>query len=174
VLEHNPGGRYLGIDQSQGNSLLCRHRYGTHDNIDFAVADAAAPPSDDASVDIALSVEAIHQFTNAQRFCKEMARVLRPGGRLLIAGIWSAIESPDKVLAQCGFELEAYRDITANVVASLEQTAKERRALVSNSQCIPAHRIPALMSWAGGHGYSVHSELSTGSLTYRCYRLIRF
>lgn len=172
VLEQLPETLYLGVDVSRGNLRLCRHRLGPRREAGFVVADAASLPVRNASVDIALSIEAIHHFTDAERFYQEMARVLRPGGHLLIAGLWPAGESAEGSFARHGLELVEGRDITANVVASLDRTGEERRALVESIGS-PQHLLPGVMGWAGVPGYGAHTGLSAGSLTYMRYRLIR-
>jgi demethylmenaquinone methyltransferase/2-methoxy-6-polyprenyl-1,4-benzoquinol methylase len=48
------------------------------------LADAAALPLADASCDGALCLDALHHFRDPRRALREVARVLRPGGRLVI------------------------------------------------------------------------------------------
>ena len=52
--------------------------------VSFERADAEALPFADASFDVVTSRIAPHHFPNPQRFVREVARVLRPGGRFLL------------------------------------------------------------------------------------------
>jgi len=60
-----------------------RKRHGA-ENVLFVVADAAALPFEDASFDTAAIARSIHHMPDPSIILREMARVLRPGGRLLI------------------------------------------------------------------------------------------
>lgn len=50
----------------------------------FVTGDAAALPFEDAAFDLVLSTFSLHHWTDAKSGLNEMARVLRPGGRVLI------------------------------------------------------------------------------------------
>lgn len=64
---------------------------GVH-NARFQVADAEALPFPDGSFDLVTSRRAAHHFPNIRRAMAEMARVLRPGGRLGISDMTSPLE----------------------------------------------------------------------------------
>jgi SAM-dependent methyltransferase len=53
--------------------------------ITWVVGDAGALPCPDASQDVVLAVECIFHFPSRERFLAEAARVLRPGGRLVLS-----------------------------------------------------------------------------------------
>lgn len=53
-------------------------------NVDFKLADAEALPFDDAAFDLVTCRIAPHHFPDAPRFVREGARVLKPGGLLLV------------------------------------------------------------------------------------------
>ncbi len=55
--------------------------------LDVHHVDALKTPFEDNSFDFALSVNVIHHLAQPLRFFKEMARILRPGGRLIVQDV---------------------------------------------------------------------------------------
>jgi SAM-dependent methyltransferase len=53
-------------------------------NVSFELADAEQLPFADASFDVVTTRIAPHHFPNPQQYVREVARVLRPGGRFLL------------------------------------------------------------------------------------------
>jgi ArsR family transcriptional regulator len=53
-------------------------------NLEFRLGDLEAPPITDSSVDLALFSQALHHAQKPARAVAEAARILRPGGRLVI------------------------------------------------------------------------------------------
>jgi ubiquinone/menaquinone biosynthesis C-methylase UbiE len=56
-------------------------------NLEFACADAGALPFADASLDIALCGYALHHLLEPFQVIREMARVVRPGGRVAVVDL---------------------------------------------------------------------------------------
>ncbi|MCC6909429.1 MAG: class I SAM-dependent methyltransferase [Phycisphaerales bacterium] len=74
---------YLGVDASEG--MLARARARTDDaRARWCVAELAAVPEPDASRDVALVVLVLEHVHDLAPVCAELARLLRPGGRLRI------------------------------------------------------------------------------------------
>jgi len=53
-------------------------------NLEYRLGDIEAVPLEDASVDLALLSQALHHAQNPQRAVDEAARIVRPGGRVLV------------------------------------------------------------------------------------------
>jgi SAM-dependent methyltransferase len=72
----------VGVDASR--SLVAAARE-LDPSMDIRLADAAALPLDDASVDLAIAFMSLHDVEAMPTAVREIARVLEPGGRLCLA-----------------------------------------------------------------------------------------
>jgi ubiquinone/menaquinone biosynthesis C-methylase UbiE len=98
-LDASRGGKAVGVDLWQaedlsGNSpaatLNNAQVEGVGDRVEVKTGDARKLPFADASFDVVLSSVALHNIYNAgerQQAIREIARVLKPGGRVLIVDI---------------------------------------------------------------------------------------
>ena len=75
-------------------------------NIRFVQGDAEFLPFADGAFDIVISRLAFHHFTDPKRCFTEMARVLRPGSKLVIIDM----ETAEEALRQTEDETETMRD----------------------------------------------------------------
>lgn len=81
------GGRVVGIDLSDGMLLTARRyaeRAGLAGRVDFHCMDAESLEISDSSFDAVVSLFALLHFPNPSVALKEMRRVLRPGGQLVL------------------------------------------------------------------------------------------
>lgn len=172
LLDARPQLHYVGLDLSAEHVRVCRDRFDGGRSAHFIQADATRLPVADASFDAAFSVEAVHHFEPADRFYREVARVVRPGGWFLLAGLWRPGQEPADALGTLGFRVIERADITPNVVASLAHTSDQRKRLIESLD-LPARFHPLLLSWAGVRGYGAYESLASGALVYVRYRLRR-
>jgi demethylmenaquinone methyltransferase/2-methoxy-6-polyprenyl-1,4-benzoquinol methylase len=77
----HPGGRVIGVDFSPG--MLQRAR-GSEPEVEFRQGDVTRLPEADASVDAVTIGFGLRNLVNRDVALREMRRVLRPGGRLVI------------------------------------------------------------------------------------------
>lgn len=82
-----PGAALVGVDVSFGMLRVARERLGGE--AELVQAGAEALPFADASFDVVASVSALHFFADPLRALRGIARVLRPGGRLVLTD-WCA------------------------------------------------------------------------------------
>lgn len=84
-----PTGRAIGIDMTP--SMIERARAGAKaaglSNVEIRQGGAEALPVEDGSVDVVISNGVLNLTTDKPKAFGEIARVLRPGGRLLLADI---------------------------------------------------------------------------------------
>jgi demethylmenaquinone methyltransferase / 2-methoxy-6-polyprenyl-1,4-benzoquinol methylase len=89
-----PGGEVLGSDFSEGMLDRARAKAGTVAGIAFEWADAMALPYADASFDAATVGFGARNFEDLPRGLAEMARVVRPGGRVVVLEITTPTRAP--------------------------------------------------------------------------------
>lgn len=76
--------RYHGLDLSPGMLAVARARLGGVPTCQLQVGDGTALPFADGSFDGALMSGTLHHFARPDLALRELARVLRPGGRLAV------------------------------------------------------------------------------------------
>jgi SAM-dependent methyltransferase len=84
-----PDGRAIGVDMTE--AMIDRSRRAAReaglDNVEVRQGDVHALPMEDASVDVVISNGVLNLAYDKPRAFGEIARVLRPGGRLQLADI---------------------------------------------------------------------------------------
>jgi len=76
--------KVVAIDQSEAMLNAARKRLTGVANVEFLRGDVEKLPLKDASVDAAVCVLVLHHIEDPSVACREMARILRPGGVCLI------------------------------------------------------------------------------------------
>jgi ArsR family transcriptional regulator len=79
--------RVLAVDESAAMLAAARARLTGLDNVEVRPGQLEQLPLDDDSLDAALLVMVLHHLTDPASALREAARVLRPGGKLLIVDI---------------------------------------------------------------------------------------
>lgn len=96
-----PEGQVIGVDISEQMVERASQRI-THDWLSYRCADATALPFEDNCFDIVVSTQVAEYVPNVAKFCSEVFRVLKPGGRaLILATDWEGVcwhsEHPDRM-----------------------------------------------------------------------------
>lgn len=96
-----PGGRVLAVDPSAEMLELARGRAAQAGSpgITFAEGRGEAIPADDAACDVVLASLSMMYVIDRAAAAREIARVLRPGGRF-VAAVWAGAEENDLVRFQ--------------------------------------------------------------------------
>jgi SAM-dependent methyltransferase len=77
--------RYVGVDVSSEAIERARAAYAELEHVEWLVADARSLPFEEASFDVVTCFETIEHVDDQAGVVRECARVLRPGGMLLIS-----------------------------------------------------------------------------------------
>jgi trans-aconitate 2-methyltransferase len=105
LLERLPDGQVVALDGSSAMIDEARRRLGPDPRVTFVVADLLAPLPVEPPVDAILSTATFHWIADHDRLFRNLAAVLRPGGRLV---------------AQCGGG-----DNIATVLAAVDEVAED-------------------------------------------------
>ncbi|MGH9768298.1 MAG: class I SAM-dependent methyltransferase [Blastocatellia bacterium] len=134
-----PGGHITGIDISSEMLALARSRAAELglDNVSFREGRAEAIPAPDAAFDVALASLSLMYVIDREAAAREIARVIRPGGRLA-AAVWAEPEQCD--------------------IARFQQIA---------SSFAPAPPVPAVSPWALADPAPFLSQLADAGIDAR-------
>ena len=164
--------RMVGVDISQNAIKFCRKVHKVA-NLDYRHGDAEALPFVDASFDAVVNVESSFCYGSLDGFLAEVARVLRPGGYLLLADIRLANEVADldAAVARSGLTLIGRRDITENVVEALARDSDRRANSTGNRSPKPFKSM--FDTFLGVEGTRMPVHLRSREMLYLSYCLQR-
>lgn len=142
-------GRVIGVDmtpdmltRARRNAALYRGRTGL-DNVEFRLGEIEALPVADASVDVVVSNCVLNLSPDKARVWREIARVLKPGGRVAVSDLALVQPLPDAVRA----DVEALIGCIAGAVLVKETRAMANAAGLSEIVLTPMPEyIDAMMN----------------------------
>ncbi|MBN2308087.1 MAG: class I SAM-dependent methyltransferase [Candidatus Hydrogenedentes bacterium] len=141
------------------------------DGLQFVRGDAEHLEFEDASFDAVLNIESSHCYGRIDRFFREVARVLRPGGYFLFADFRKE-ERLDLLrgqLAEAGLAVLREDDITPEVVNALDLDRDRRLKLIEKR--VPERRREAFKTFAGIEGTFVYDGMKSGAVRYMAFVL---
>ncbi|MFB3881850.1 MAG: class I SAM-dependent methyltransferase [Armatimonadota bacterium] len=135
-------GLAVGVDRSPEALRLSRQRGLTH----LVRADAESLPLLDSSADVVLALDLIEHISDDAAACREFARVLRPGGLLLVTvpalpWLWSQHDEAldhlrryrakrlRRILLEAGFTIERLSPVIANLLLPIAALRLMQRLL---------------------------------------------
>ncbi len=156
--------KYTGLDISKRSIDYCNSHYLV-DNLSFVCGYAEDLPFDDASFDYVVNVESARCYKDMQQFFNQVYRVLKPGGKLLIADIIypKELEVFNERIINAGFKIQKETDISANVVESLKKDSKRREGLIL--QKVPKIFNSTFLNFAATEGKLRYNNLNDGTFS---------
>jgi demethylmenaquinone methyltransferase / 2-methoxy-6-polyprenyl-1,4-benzoquinol methylase len=138
-----PYGRVLGVDLSPGMIDVAKQRFAGRPGLAFTVGDALALPTEDATFDAATIAFGMRNLPDYARGFSEMARSVRPGGRVLCL----EIARPRSRVARF---MRWWFDRIVPVIGRLAGQGAAYGYLVKSVQAYPSpERIAEIMGEAG-------------------------
>lgn len=80
-------GRVIGVDSSAAMLKAAARRTGQMDNVELRRGDLTSIPIEDRSCDAAMLLLVLSYVTEPQQALREMARILKPGGRMVLVDL---------------------------------------------------------------------------------------
>jgi ubiquinone/menaquinone biosynthesis C-methylase UbiE len=87
LLARLPDAEMIGVDASEGMIAVARRRFADEPRVRLEVSTADRLPLDDGSASAVTSTMSFHHWDRQDASLREVARVLAPGGRLLVADV---------------------------------------------------------------------------------------
>jgi ubiquinone/menaquinone biosynthesis C-methylase UbiE len=131
LLDNDHGKRLAGVDISETIIRKSRERIGPA--VELRAAPAEDLPFDTGSFDLVLTIESSNFFSDAKRAFREIRRVLKPEGSLVVADfrLRPYVEDLFSILGASGFDVQQSRDITDNVVKACELDSERRTGFLT-------------------------------------------
>lgn len=143
ILRHEPAARVTGVELSADMVALARRRFPTELaagrlRVEQAVVERL--PFADASFDAACTANCVYFWPDLDAGLRELARVLRPGGRLVIA-----IAAPE-MLREVGFAAQNLHTLDGDALAA---RVREAGFPDASARRVPVQRGPSPSIVAG-------------------------
>jgi SAM-dependent methyltransferase len=166
LATHHQPARYVALDLAQNAIDLCRSLYHAP-NLEFVQGSAEALPFADESFDIVVNVESSHAYGNVPTFLREVQRVLRPGGTLLLVDFRNQVAGMDALREQIqasGLHIQHEENISARVIEAIEAEDPAKRARIQ--KLVPARWQALFAQFAGVVGSPFYNTLKAGTRVY--------
>jgi ubiquinone/menaquinone biosynthesis C-methylase UbiE len=138
-------------------------------NLSFIKGNAEKIPLDDNCCDVVLNVESSHRYLAFDKFIKEVSRILKPGGTLLLTDFrypyeWAEFRAH---ISSAGLVSQWESDITENVLLALRKDTKRRLELVRIFA--PAILQKGIINFSGCEGSETYRFFENRTYEYKSF-----
>ncbi len=159
-------GRVIGVDmtadmisKARANAAVYRSQSGL-DNVEFRLGEIENLPAADASVDVVISNCVLNLSPDKPRVWREIARVLKPGGRVAVSDLALLRPLPDSVKS----DIEALVGCVAGAVLVEETRAHAAAAGLTDIVLAPKPQyIDAMTDWQDPLYKAIIAKLPKGT-----------
>jgi len=203
LAERNPETSFVGVDLVAAQVRRARVALAAHERADAVQGDFQSLALHDAGQDCAYVVESLCHATDLPRAFAEIARVLRPGGRLVVIDGWrtaqfdalpaivreatvaveramavsqgQALPAWKRTGAECGLGVIEELDLTEQIAPNLARLAAIAERFVSRGRLARAARLvaPEALLTNAVAAYLMPLVVQAGGHTYRLLTLER-
>jgi len=160
----------IGIDLEK-SAIRFSNSHHNHKNLSYITGNAMSLPLEDNSCDVILNVESSHRYRSMKCFINELHRVLRAEGFILITDFRFDREWPGliELIRNSGFRITAEKDITLNILHSLDLDSERRVTLIK--RYVPAILQKSILNFSGSRGTETYNYFRTRTFTYKTFTL---
>ena len=170
VARHFNPLHYTGLDLAK-NAVDLAGKLHSFPALSFVQGSGESLTMMDNSFDVVINVESCHGYGDVKKFLSEVARVLKPGGYLLLVDFRNSIENMDlfrQELRDSGMVVLSEENISSRVVAAIEADDEAKRNKIES--LIPRRYQKLFCDFAGVVGSRFYLTLKDGSRPY--YRFV--
>jgi ubiquinone/menaquinone biosynthesis C-methylase UbiE len=154
-----------GLDFSSAAIKLAKSMF-SETNLKYQEGNAMNLNFDSNCFDVVINVESCHAYANQSKFLSEVARVLKPGGKLLLVDfrknhLWPEFE---KSIHNLPFEIKE-EDISKNVLNALIDESAEKKKEIDKK--IPKFLRKSFYEFAGLEGTELFQHIESGTSKYK-------
>jgi SAM-dependent methyltransferase len=161
----------VGCDVAHQAVAFCERVHCAVPGLSFVQADAAALPFGNAEFDAVTNVESAHCYRDQSGFFRQAHRVLRPGGKFLLADFTPPRRQPAEAMADLALTLAAagfgdirIEDVTSQVLRGLDADDERRRREIVARFPLGTRRFARL--WAGTTESWIYRDFAEGRRAY--------
>tara|TARA_B100000780_G_C21109207_1_gene448125 strand:+ start:1164 stop:1973 length:810 start_codon:yes stop_codon:yes gene_type:complete len=161
----------IGLDFSSSAIKLAKTMFSSP-NLDYIEGNAMNLPYDSNSFDTIINVESCHSYGNQSFFLKEVYRVLKPGGILLLVDfrknhLWPAF---NQILSNLPFDIKE-EDISNNVLKALKEENSLKKSEIDKK--IPKFLRNYFYEFAGLEGTELFQKIENGTTKYKRFICVK-
>lgn len=161
---------YTGVDIAY-NAVDLANRLHALPNLKFIQGSGERIPLEEGAVDAVINVESSHGYGDVEQFLREVYRVLKPGGYLLLVDFRNSIAGMElfrQQLLESGLTCISEEDISKQVVSAIEADNDTKCKQIAD--WIPKRFQKIFSEFAGVVGSKFYTTLKNGERPY--YRFV--